>query len=220
MFFGKLWPPGAPAGTIPGMENPGRGGWVEVISGVMFSGKSEELMRRVRRAMLAKKNVQVFKSHLDERYGGIQNVGSHDGRLIEAEPVQTSFDVMSRVRAGTTVVAIDEIQFLDGGIVEVVNALADRGIRVIAAGTDMDFRGEPFGAIGALLATAEIIDKLNAICVRCGDPATRNQRLIDGLPAPAEGPTIQIGGLESYEARCRRCHEVPSVTRQQIRLID
>jgi thymidine kinase len=202
------------------METPGRDGWVEVISGVMFSGKSEELMRRVRRAMLAKKKVQVFKSHLDERYGGIQNVGSHDGRRIEAEAVQTSFDVMSRVLPDTTVVAIDEIQFLDGGIVEVVNSLADRGIRVIAAGTDMDFRGEPFGAIGALLATAEVIDKLSAICVRCGDPATRNQRLIDGLPAPAEGPTIQVGGLESYEARCRRCHEVPSVTRQQIRLID
>jgi thymidine kinase len=202
------------------MEKPGREGWVEVISGVMFSGKSEELMRRVRRAMLAKKKVQVFKSHLDERYGGIQVVGSHDGRRIEAEAVQTSFDVMSLVQSGTTVVAIDEIQFLDGGIVEVVNKLADSGIRVIAAGTDMDFRGEPFGAMGALLATAEVIDKLNAICVRCGDPATRNQRLIDGLPAPAEGPTIQVGGLESYEARCRRCHEVPSVTRQQIRLID
>jgi thymidine kinase len=177
-------------------------------------------MRRVRRAMLARKSVQVFKSHLDGRYGGIEAVGSHDGRQIQAEPVQTSVDVAARVKDGTEVVAIDEVQFLDPGIVSVANALADRGVRVIVAGTDMDFRGEPFGPIANLLAIAESIDKLNAICVRCGDPATRNQRLIDGAPAPAEGPTIQVGGLESYEARCRRCHEVPSVTRQQIALIE
>jgi thymidine kinase len=122
------------------------------------------------------------------------------------------------VRPDTQVVAIDEAQFLDGGVVAVVNALADRGVRVIVAGTDMDFRGEPFGAIPQLLAVAEKVDKLHAICVVCGDLATRNQRLIDGAPAPAEGPTIQVGGAESYEARCRRCHQVPKVARHQTEL--
>ena len=198
------------------MEYAGSGGWVEVISGVMFSGKSEELMRRVRRAILAKKSCQVFKSQLDERYGGIHEVGSHDGGKVQAEPVSTSVELAERVRPGTTVVAIDEVQFLDSGVVEVVNALADRGVRVIVAGTDMDFRGEPFGPIPQLLAIAEKIDKLHAICVRCGNLATRNQRLINGQPAPAEGPTIQVGGLESYEARCRACHEVPARNRDQI----
>ena len=115
------------------------------------------------------------------------------------------------MKADTEVVAIDEIQFMDDAVVEVVNALADRGVRVIAAGTDMDFRGHPFGPMGELLAVAEKIDKLTAICVKCGELATRNQRLIDGEPAPAEGPTIQVGGLESYEARCRACHVVPPV---------
>lgn len=201
------------------MDYAGRGGWVEVVCGVMFSGKSEELMRRVRRATLAKKKCQVFKSHLDERYGGINSVGSHDGSRVEAEPISTSVELAERVRPDTEVVAIDEVQFLDHGVVDVVNDLADRGVRVIVAGTDMDFRGRPFGAISDLLAIAETVTKLHAICVRCGNLATRNQRLINGEPAPAEGPTIQVGGLESYEARCRNCHEVPSVDRNQISLI-
>ena len=185
-------------------------GWIEVISGVMFSGKSEELMRRVRRATLAKKRVQVFKSQLDDRYG-IREVVSHDNGRIAAQMISAASELMAGVEPGTEVVAVDEIQFLDGGVIDVVNALADRGVRVIVAGTDMDFRGEPFGPIGELLAVAEKVDKLNAICVRCGDLATRNQRLIGGQAAPAEGPTIQVGGLESYEARCRSCHEVPAV---------
>ncbi len=193
-------------------------GWVEVVSGVMFSGKSEELLRRVRRALIARKRVQVFKSHLDDRYGGVQTISSHDGTRIEAVPVNTSLQIAEQVLAETEVVAIDEAQFLDRGVVRVVNDLASRGVRVIVAGTDMDFRGEPFGAIPELLAIAEKIDKLHAICVICGDPATRNQRLIDGAPAPAEGPTIQVGGSESYEARCRRCHQVPSVLREQTTL--
>ena len=196
------------------------GGWIEVISGVMFSGKSEELIRRVRRAVLARKKVQVFKSHLDERYGGVQVISSHNGVRIDAEPIQSSVEVMEHTRPDTEVVAVDEVQFLDDGIVSVANALADRGVRIILAGTDMDFRGRPFGPMGALLAVAEKIDKLNAICVICGSPATRNQRLIDGASAPAEGPTIQVGGLESYEARCRECHDVPSELRKQIRLIE
>jgi thymidine kinase len=200
------------------MERISRSGWVEVVSGVMFSGKSEELMRRVRRATLARKRVQVFKSQLDDRYG-IREVVSHDEGRLAAEPITTSAGLMARVRPDTEVVAVDEVQFLDDGVVAVVNALADRGVRVIVAGTDMDFRGHPFGPIGALLAVAEQVDKLTAICVRCGELATRNQRLIDGRPAPAEGPTIQVGGLESYEARCRRCHEVP-VVGGQVSMLD
>lgn len=195
-------------------------GWIEVISGVMFSGKSEELMRRVRRAILAKKRVQVFKSCLDDRYGGIGEVVSHDGGRVRAEPIQSATELMEKVRPDTQVVAVDEVQFLDEGVVRVANGLADRGVRVILAGTDMDFRGRPFGPVAALLAVAERIDKLHAICVCCGDLATRNQRLIDGLPAPAEGPTIQVGGLESYEARCRRCHEVPSAALAQTSLLE
>ncbi|GMV07045.1 MAG: thymidine kinase [Gemmatimonadota bacterium] len=193
-------------------------GWVEVVSGVMFSGKSEELLRRVRRAMIAKRRVQVFKSHLDDRYGGVFRISSHDGSELEAHPVSSSVQVAELVRPDAQVVAIDEAQFLDDGIVRVVNDLADRGMRVIVAGTDMDFRGEPFGPIPQLLAIAERVDKLHAICVVCGDLATRNQRLIDGRPAPAEGPTIQVGGAESYEARCRKCHQVPRTTRHQVEL--
>lgn len=200
------------------MEYAGKGGWIEVVSGVMFSGKSEELLRRVRRAVLARKHVQVFKSHLDERYGGLQVVSTHDGGRIQSDPISSSVELMARVRPDTEVLAVDEAQFLDAGIVDVANTLADRGVRVILAGTDMDFRGLPFGPMGALLAVAEKVDKLQAICVRCGQLATRNQRLIDGQPAPAEGPTIQVGGLESYEARCRACHEVPSATRAQLKI--
>jgi len=200
------------------MHHGAQDGWVEVVSGVMFSGKSEELLRRVRRALIARKRVQVFKSHLDDRYGGVFLISSHDGSQIEAHPVNTSLQIAELVRSDVAVVAIDEAQFLDDGVVSVVNDLADRGIRVIVAGTDMDFRGEPFGPIPQLLAIAELIDKLHAICVVCGDLATRNQRLIDGKPAPAEGPTIQIGGSESYEARCRKCHEVPLRTRHQTEL--
>ena len=197
-------------------EYAGTGGWIEVVCGVMFSGKSEELMRRVRRAILARKKCQVFKSHLDERYGGLSTIGSHDGGRVQAEPVSSSVELAERIRQDTEVVAIDEVQFLDDGVIDVVNELADRGVRVIVAGTDMDFRGDPFGPIPKLLAIAEEISKLHAICVRCGHLATRNQRLIDGEPAPAEGPTIQVGGLESYEARCRSCHEVPAANRAQI----
>jgi thymidine kinase len=200
------------------MYHGARDGWIEVISGVMFSGKSEELLRRVRRAVIARKQVQVFKSHLDDRYGGVLRISSHDGTQLEALPVNTSVQVAERVRPDTHVVAIDEAQFLDDGIVAVVNDLADRGVRVIVSGTDMDFRGRPFGPIPHLLAIAEVVDKLHAICVRCGDLATRNQRLIGGRPAPAEGPTIQVGGAESYEARCRRCHEVPRVDRGQVEM--
>ena len=184
-------------------------GWIEVIAGVMFSGKSEELIRRMRRAVIAKKKVQVFKSHLDERYGGLYMVSSHDGTIVEAEPVQTSIEIMEKLRPDTEVVAIDEAQFLDEGVVAVANALAKRGVRVVVAGIDSDFRAEPFGSMPELMAAAEVVDKLYAICVVCGGPASRNQRLVNGKPAPYDSPTIMVGGRESYEARCRHCHEVP-----------
>ena len=184
------------------------GGWIEVIAGVMFSGKSEELMRRVRRAIIARKRVQVFKSHLDDRYLGTLSVSSHDGRSVEAIPVDSSAQIASRIDPAAHVIAIDEAQFLDDGIVDVVTWLANTGRRVIVAGTDTDFRGEPFGRMPQLMAVAELVDKLHAICVLCGAPATRNQRLIDGDPAPYDSPTIMVGGREAYEARCRACHIV------------
>jgi len=185
------------------------GGWMEVIAGVMFSGKTEELLRRVRRATIARKRVQVFKSHLDDRYAGLWAVSSHDRRTFEATPVDSSSQILLRLDPMAQVIAIDEAQFLDAGIVQVASSLADRGRRVILAGTDTDFRGEPFGAMPQLMAVAEMVDKLHAICVLCGSPASRNQRLIDGKPAPYESPTIMVGAADSYEARCRACHIVP-----------
>jgi len=196
-----------------------RSGWIEVIAGVMFSGKSEELIRRVRRAVIARKRVQVFKSHLDARYAGLYSVSTHDGGTVEAEPVDSSEEIMGRWRRETEVVAVDEVQFLDDGIVSVANALADQGVRVVLAGIDMDFRGLPFGPLPTLLAVAEIVDKLQAICVVCGDSASRNQRLVDGKPALWDSPTIMVGGRETYEARCRHCHRVPKADEDQTALL-
>lgn len=184
------------------------GGWIEVIAGVMFSGKSEELIRRVRRSLIAKKRVQVFKSHLDDRYGGVFSVGSHDGRTIDAIPVDSTSQIALRLDPLAQVVAIDEVQFLDPSIVGLANSLANRGRRVILAGTDTDFRGEPFGPMPQLMCVAEVVDKLHAICVLCGAPATRNQRLIDGKPARYDSPQVMVGGAEAYEARCRNCHKI------------
>jgi len=197
----------------------GNSGWIEVICGVMFSGKSEELIRRVRRAIIAKKTVQVFKSHLDERYSGIYRISSHDGRSVEAVPVDTPEQIARLVSRETQVVAIDEAQFLDASIVDLATTLANRGARVILAGTDSDFRGEPFGPMPQLLAVAEVVDKLHAICVICGNPASRNQRLIGGKPARYDSPTIMVGSSEAYEARCRGCHSVPRRDEDQVRLL-
>ena len=186
-----------------------RGGWIEVIAGVMFSGKSEELIRRVRRAMIARKKVQVFKSHLDERYQGLYAISSHNGRSVEAIPIDSSIQIAQQLNVMADVIAIDEAQFLDAGIVPLVRSFATRGLRVIIAGTDTDFRGEPFGAMPQLMADAELVDKLHAICVVCGGPASRNQRIIDGRPAGYDSPTIMVGGRESYRRdagiaiRCR-----------------
>ena len=195
------------------------GGWIEVIAGVMFSGKSEELMRRVRRAVIARKRVQVFKSRLDDRYAGLFAVSSHDGRSVDAVPVDSARQIAMRVDPAAHVIAVDEAQFLDADIVALATSLADRGRRVILAGTDTDFRGEPFGAMPQLMAVAEMVDKLHAICVLCGNPASRNQRLIGGRPASYDSPTIMVGAADSYEARCRACHQVPRPDEAQGRLL-
>ena len=195
------------------------GGWIEVIAGVMFSGKSEELIRRVRRAIIARKRVQVFKSHLDGRYVGIYAISSHDGRSVEAVPVDSSAQIAQCLDPLAQVIAIDEAQFLDDSIVEITASLAARGRRVILAGADTDFRGEPFGPMPQLMAVAEVVDKLHAICVLCGSPASRNQRLVEGRPARYDSPVIQVGGTESYEARCRACHQVPRRDEDQGRLL-
>ncbi|HEX9484165.1 MAG TPA: thymidine kinase [Gemmatimonadaceae bacterium] len=203
---------------IGDMYPAGAGGWIEVICGVMFSGKSEELIRRVRRALIARKRVQVFKSHLDERYTGLYHVSSHDGRTVEATPVDSPEQIARALLPETQVVAIDEAQFMPAGIVSLATVLAAGGRRVILAGADTDFRGEPFGPMPQLLAVAEQVDKLHAICVKCGNPASRNQRLIEGMPARWDSPTIMVGGQESYEARCRACHSVPRRDEDQVEL--
>src|SRR5258708_10788473 len=190
-------------------QQANRPGWIEVISGVMFSGKSEELVRRVRRAVIARKQVQVFKSHLDARYAGLFSVSSHDGVTVEAEPVDSAQEIARRLRDSTEVVAVDEAQFLDDGIIDMANRLADRGVRVILAGTDVDFRGMPFGPMPTLMCVAEVVAKFQPICLVCGAPATRNQRLANPNPALSTDTIIMLGGREAYEARCRHCHRAP-----------
>ncbi|MGH7583702.1 MAG: thymidine kinase [Gemmatimonadales bacterium] len=198
-----------------------RPGRIEVVAGVMFSGKSEELIRRVRRALIAHHRVRVFKSHLDERYAGLYRVSSHTGASVDAEPIDRAEEILRAVGEtdGIDVAAVDEAQFLDAGIVEVATHLAERGVRVILAGTDTDFRGEPFGMMGHLMAIAEDVVKLQAICVVCGDLACRNQRLVDGEPAPWDSPVVMVGGGETYEARCRRCFRIPRLSEDQVPLL-
>lgn len=183
-------------------------GSVEVITGSMFSGKTDELIRRLRRAIIARQKVQVFKPIIDDRYG-IERVISHDGNTYEALPIQESTDILKLLREGTTVIGIDEAQFFDEGITRVVMELAEHGMRVIAAGLDMNFRGEPFGPMPTLMAQAERVDKLHAICIVCGGPAYCTQRLVNGRPAHYNDPVVIVGADEMYEARCRKCHEVP-----------
>ena len=183
------------------------GGWIEIVCGSMFSGKTEELIRRVRRAKIAKQKVQVFKPAIDTRYAD-REVASHNGLQIEAVPVKDAAEVRALVEPDTTVVALDEVQFFDDGVIPLCEDLATQGVRVIVAGLDMDFRGEPFGPVPALLARAEQVHKLQAICVECGGPASRTQRIINGKPAAYDDPVILVGADEAYEARCRGCHEV------------
>ena len=183
-------------------------GHIELICGSMFSGKTEELIRRIRRAQIAKQRIQVFSHRLDTRYGD-SKVASHSGADWEAIPVQTADQIIDQLDPHATVVAIDEAQFFDWKVAEIANQLADNGVRVIVAGLDTDFRGEPFGPMPLLIAQAEHVDKLSAICVVCGEPASRTQRLINGKPARYDDPVILVGASEVYEARCRHCHQVP-----------
>lgn len=192
-----------------------RGGWIEIICGSMFSGKTEELIRRVRRAEIARQRVQVFKPKIDDRYA-LTQVASHDGMQYEANVIERASEILELLKPDTTVVAIDEAQFFDWAVADVARLLADRGLRVMITGLDLDFRGEPFGPMPLLMAEAEMVDKLHAICVVCGAPASRTQRLINGQPANYTDPIILVGASEVYEARCRDCHQVPGRPRGEI----
>jgi thymidine kinase len=174
----------------------------------MFSGKTEELLRRLRRARIAGQKVQLFKPSIDNRYG-VTTVASHDGAKWEGEVITHATEILDRLDPDTIVIAIDEVQFFDDTVVDVCDQLAMQGKRVIVAGLDLDFRAEPFGPMPALMAKAESVRKLHAICMVCGGEASRTQRLINGQPAYYEDPVVLIGAAEAYEARCRGCHEVP-----------
>lgn len=183
-------------------------GSLEVITGSMFSGKTDELIRRLRRATIARQKVQVFKPLIDNRYA-VEKVTSHAGSDYQAVPIQKVVEIWERLEEDTTVVAIDEAQFFEMDIIPIVQQLADRGMRVIVAGLDTDFRGEPFGPMPVLMALAEQVEKLQAICMVCGEPACRTQRLVNGVPARYDDPVVIVGAAEMYEARCRAHHEVP-----------
>ena len=186
-----------------------REGWIEVISGCMFAGKTEELIRRINVLSYAKKNIIVFKPKIDNRYSDSEIV-SHSGAKVPCLVVEKAQDILKKIEADTEVVAIDEVQFFDKDIVEVCEYLADKGIRVMVAGLDKDFRGESFGVMPELLTRAEFVTKLTAVCAKCGAPATRTQRLVNGKPAGFEDPIVMVGADDSYEPRCRHCHQVPN----------
>jgi len=183
-------------------------GSIEVITGSMFCGKTEETIRRLRRATIAKQKIQVFKPKIDNRYSE-KKVTSHAGHKYDAIPIDGAKEILALLNQNTTVVAIDEVQFFDDEIITISQTLAEKGIRVIIAGLDTDFRGEPFGPIPILMAKAEKVDKLHAICVVCGEDASRTQRLVNGKPANYNEPVVIVGAAELYEARCRKHHEVP-----------
>jgi thymidine kinase len=183
-------------------------GSIEVVTGSMFSGKTDELIRRLRRATIARQKVQVFKPIIDNRYH-VDKVTSHAGTVFNAIPIRSSGSLLENLESDTSVVGIDEAQFFDEGIVMVAQTLADRGIRVLVAGLDTDFRGEPFGCMPVFMCIAERVDKLQAICMICGEAASRTQRLVNGSPAHYHDPVVIVGASEMYEARCRQHHEVP-----------
>ena len=183
-------------------------GSIEVVCGSMFSGKTDELIRRLIRATIAKQKVQVFKPAIDIRYA-VEKVTSHAGSDYDAIPIAKAAEIRDRIDQDTTVVGIDEAQFFDPEIVQIADELAARGIRVLVAGLDTDFRGEPFGPMPLLMSRAEHVDKLHAICMVCGDEASRTQRLVNGKPARYDDPVVIVGASELYEARCRLHHEVP-----------
>jgi thymidine kinase len=183
-------------------------GSIEVITGSMFCGKTDELIRRLRRATIARQKVQVFKPAIDNRYA-VEKVTSHAGGEFAALPIQNADEILRYLKKDTTVVAIDEAQFFDDRLISICQQLADRGLRIIVAGLDTDFRGEPFGPMPILMAQAERVDKLYAICMVCGEAASRTQRLVNGRPAHYNEPVVLVGAAEMYEARCRQHHEVP-----------
>ena len=190
------------------MYRPNHHGCIEAIVGPMYSGKSEELIRRLKRAEIAKQNVIVFKHSIDDRYCK-KNVVSHNGSRINAINISEPQKIYTYIDEDTQVVGIDEVQFFNDEIIDIVKDLADKGKRVLVAGLDMDFRGEPFGPTPKIMAIAEFVDKLSAICIECGYPAHRTQRLINGKPAKYSDKVVLVGATESYEARCRLHHEVP-----------
>lgn len=187
-------------------------GWIEVICGSMFAGKTEELIRRITRIKLAKRDVLVFKPVIDDRYS-VSEVVSHSQRKVKSIAVSNSSEIMTHIEKLPYAVAIDEAQFFDKNIINVAENLANLGVRVIVAGLDLDFRGEPFGVMPEFLARAEYITKLQAICQICGEPATRTQRIIDGQPAFYDEEIVLVSAQEKYEARCRKCHQVPHRTK-------
>jgi len=184
-----------------------KAGWLEVISGCMFAGKTEELIRRINVLSYAKKKIKVFKPAIDNRYSNTKVV-SHAGSSVDSIVVANARDILNHVDEKVDVVAIDEVQFFDKDIVAVCDQLANEGKRVMVAGLDMDFRGEPFNVMPILITSAEFVTKLTAVCTTCGAPATRTQRLVNGEAASYHDPIILVGASESYEARCRHCHEV------------
>lgn len=178
---------------------PRHSGWIEVICGPMFSGKTEELIRRLRRAELARQSVQIFKPEIDTRYGGASEIVSHNSRRLTAEPVSSTAALLERVNPDTAIVGIDEAQFFDAKIVQVAESLANSGKRVVVAGLDLDYQARPFEPMPALIAIADFVTKLSAVCMQCGDAAVRSQRVTRSTDR------VEIGAAESYEARCRRC---------------
>lgn len=182
-------------------------GWIEVITGPMFAGKSEELIRRITTLSFAHKKIVAFKPVIDDRYDR-SKIATHAGKLYEAHAISSAKEILNYVKNDTEVVAVDEAQFFDRELVDICDSLAGRGIRVICAGLDMDFIGRPFGPMGELLCRAEIVSKLEAACTVCGLGATRSQRLIDGKPAKATDPVVLVGADEKYEARCRKHHVI------------
>ena len=183
-------------------------GWIECICGSMFSGKSEELLRRIKRGVIAKQKVLLFKPSIDNRYDK-NRVSTHNGNSYDSISIEKSSDILNFVKdTKYDIIGIDEIQFFDNDIVKIINKLADDGIRVIVAGLDMDFKAEPFHPMPEIMAISEMVTKLHAVCNKCGKEASRSQRLINGKPAKYDDPVVVIGASESYEARCRHCHEI------------
>lgn len=189
------------------MYNQYREGWIEVICGCMFAGKTEELIRRINVLSYARKNILVFKPKIDDRYSTTE-IASHAGSKVPCIVISEAKEILNHVNYDTDVVAIDEVQFFDEVVVDICEYLADSGLRVMVAGLDKDFRGEPFGVLPDLLTRAEFVTKLTAVCAKCGAPATRTQRIINGKPASFNDPIVLVGAKEAYEPRCRHCHEI------------